>query len=57
MKVCLSFLEASQNSKAEKGKTFSYTDGLREESYKDGGVEKLIFLAIIEDKNPMSLSK
>ena len=49
LKVCLSILAASQNSKAEKGKTFSYTDGLREESYKDGGVEKLIFLAIIED--------
>ena len=49
LKVCLSILAASQNSKTEKRKTLSYTDSLREESYKDGGVEKLIFLAIIED--------
>lgn len=49
MKVCLSILEASQNSPAEKKKSFSYGDGLRKGSYKDGGVEKLIILAIIED--------
>ena len=48
LKVFLSILAASQNSKAEKGKTYSYTDSLREESYKDGGVEKLIFLSIME---------
>lgn len=49
LKVCLSILEANQNQTSQNEKKFSYADGLSKENYKDGGVQKLIILAIVED--------
>ena len=46
LKVCLSILDYEV---VESETKFSYKDGLKRDIFKDGGVKKLIILALIED--------
>lgn len=46
LKVCLNVQDCENN---QSDKKFSYVEGVKSDSFKDGGVKKLVILALVED--------